>query len=134
MRKRELERVASKSAGILRAGAGIPQNRCVTSLEQGHANKSTYFNVFKHVGDSGSGISTCNASPAACSAILGPSNPSLSLATGNLLGVAPGAATAVGSQSDAWQGPSQTPAAGIRILERIQGRLSVNLKLMYECE
>ncbi|KAF8594452.1 hypothetical protein BDV93DRAFT_565426 [Ceratobasidium sp. AG-I] len=89
-------------------------HRTASWSEQGRANESTYFNAFKRVGDSGSGVSTRNASPAVRSVTSGPSNPSLLLATGNLPGVAPGAATAVGSQSDASQGLSQTPAAGIR--------------------
>ncbi|KAF8604845.1 hypothetical protein BDV93DRAFT_507383 [Ceratobasidium sp. AG-I] len=89
-------------------------HRTASWSEQGRANESTYFNAFKRVGGSGSGVSTRNASPAARSVTSGPSNPSPSLATENLPGVAPGAATAVGSQSDASQGPSQTPAAGVR--------------------
>ncbi|KAF8596061.1 hypothetical protein BDV93DRAFT_563715 [Ceratobasidium sp. AG-I] len=100
-----------------RSTSAVPPggSHCMASWsEQGCANESTYFITFKCVGDSGSGVSTRNASRAAHSVTSGPSNPSLLLATGNLPGVALGAATAVGSQSDASQGLSQTPAVGVR--------------------
>lgn len=86
-------RSASPIDGAVRSTSAAAQRsspHLVPSSEQGRANESSYFNMFKRAGESTSGGSTRNASPAAHGVATAPTTRSQSLAAAARFTPSPG--------------------------------------------